>query len=436
MGGQVLTLAWPAIIEMSLHMLVWVVDTAIVGRLGPEALGAVGLGAQVYFSSFFALGAVGIGATAVVARYTGAGRDQEAGRVAAQVLVIAVALGALLTVLGITLAGTLYQVTGLGEPTASLGQAYVRTVALGAPFVLLNLAVNGVLRGRGDTRTPLYISAAANVTNGVLDYLLVFGVGSLPALGVVGAAVASVLAQVLGGTLALVAFFRSRLALRGRWFLPDLRQIIRLARLSVPAALEIVLMDGARSLSMLFIATRGTVALAAGQVAVAAESLSFMPGYGFAIASSILVAQNLGAGSVEKAERAAGLSLRWALLIMGGMGLVFLFFPGTFVHLFVNDASVVTLGGRLLQVSGVAQPFIAATEVLTGSLRGAGDTRAAMWITALGAWGIRIPLTVIFIFVLKLPLVAVWWAITVEWAVRTLVVYVYFRRGRWHRAEV
>ncbi len=435
---EVLALAWPAILEMSLHMLAWIVDTAMVGRLGAAALSAVGLGGQVYFSLAFFLGAVGVGATALVARHKGARDTSGASHVAEQGLFLGLVFGALMTAILLPNARRLYDLVGLGSEVGSLGTAYVRTASLGALFFLPTMVANGIMRGMGDTRTPLYVTLVTNIVNIVGDYLLIYGHLGLPRMGVAGAALALLAGQVVGGLLALWALFRRadppiRLAGVLR---PRVASLRRILSLSIPAGMETVLMDGARTVSTFIIASMGTVSMAAHQVAITAESLSFMPGYGFAIAASIITGQSLGAGKPRRAEEGTRQSWLLGLMTMSAMGLVFFLFPRQLVALFTVDREVIDLAARCLQIAAVMQPAIATTEVFTGALRGAGDTRTAMYVTALGSWAVRVPLIVVAVYVLHLSLVTVWLAMVAEWTVRALLVRWVFTRGRWRALQV
>ncbi|MCL6451110.1 MAG: MATE family efflux transporter [Acetobacteraceae bacterium] len=436
---RILRLALPAMGEMVLHMAVWMIDTAMVGRLGAAALSSVGLGGQVYFSALFAVGAVGVGCTALVARHVGEGRLDRAGFYGGQSITLSLALGVLLTSAAWLAAPGVFRLAGLGREVSASGVVYLRILSLAAPFHLSNLAAGAILRGSGDARTPLFVAGLTNLINALADYLLIFGVGGFPRLGVRGAALASA-AGVAAGSLAYVAVYLSgRPRVRpGRSSLFPLRprEAWRVLRLSIPAGLESLLMDGARTVNTFIITVLGTVPFAAAQVAIAAESLSFMPGYGFTLAASVLAGQNLGAGQHRRAVGETWQSLRMAVAVMGGMGLVFLLFPRPLTSLFTTDAGVVREAARCLFVAAFAQPFLAITEVLCGALRGAGDTRTPLGITVLGAWGLRVPLVFLAVRVAGLSLVYAWVVMVVEWAVRAVVSAALFRRGRWLRTRV
>jgi len=417
----------------------WAVDTAMVGRLGSEALSAVGLGGQIYWTLLYACGALGTGAFALVARNVGAGDSSSSREVTATSIGLAALIGLSLTFIVRWLTRAVFRAAGIPGSVSSGALLYVDIVSWPAVFMSVSWIGNSIIRATGNTRVPLYITGAVNVFNLVADYGLIFGRLGMPALGMPGAAWASAAAQILGGLLtAGYLMYReasARLDLR-RVFAWRKDLVVQLARLSVPAGLEGLLMDGARAANLLIIGSLGTVSVAAHQTTAVAESLSFMPGFGFAVASGVVAGQCLGAGRPDEARR--GIRAAWAVaaVFMSLCAVLFVLIPARLIGLFTTDSDVVRTGARLLVIAALAQPFIATTEVLTGGLRGAGDTKSPLWITALGAWGVRFPVTWLAIRVWGFPVSAAWWAMVAEWAVRSVLTVVVFRRGRWERLRL
>lgn len=433
---RVFWLALPAIGEMVLHMVIWIVDTAMVGRLGAPALSAVGLGGQIYFTSTFVLGSLGMAVTAMVARRTGEGRKDDVPSIAGQAMAMAMVMGLALTGLLLWLAPPLFRLADLGAEAAAMGTGYLRTLAPGGLAIMTVYVGNGALRGTGDTKTPLVMAAASNLINIVLDYGLIFGHFGLPALGVRGAALASLTAQTCGFLMMVVAA-RRMLGVRLRHLAQfSLANIKSLIRLSAPAAAEVALMDGARMVNSFVIAGLGATAFAAHQITVATESLSFMPGYGFSLAAAIMVGQALGARDVALARKSAWRATSLAAGIMCLAGLAFLLIPRHLLWVFTADFAVITTAVLCLQVAALAQPFMAVTETLSGGLRGAGDTRGTMQVTAGVVWLVRVPLTLLVVRGLGLGLAWVWLVILLEWAIRAVLIGRRFQQGRWAELQV
>jgi len=436
---MVLILAWPAVGEMFLHTFVWVADTAMVGRLGAEAISAVGMGGEMYFSIIAALGALGVGTTALVARHVGAGEERPARFAAAQGLVVACACGAGMALLGLVLGPWAFSLTGLGRHVQAMGGVYLRIMCSGAGFVLATWVINGAFRATGDTRTPLLVTGVTNALNVIGDYALIYGHFGLPAMGVAGAAVGSVIAQGIGLLIAASRLLSERTALRpgpGWTMVPDRRAVVRLLRVSAPAGIESLLTDGARMIGLFIVAATGPVAFAAVPITIAAEAVSFMAGHGFAIAAGIIAGQRLGAGRPDRAYRESAVAVRLAALMMAALGLAFIAFPAPLVRLFTTDPAVLALAAPCLRITGFFQVAVAIADTFLGALRGAGETRVPMAITGVAAWAVRLPFCFLALRVLGLPVPFYFWAAGLEWTAKAVLAVWAFRRGRWLKRTV
>lgn len=431
----VFVLAWPAIIEMLLHVTVGLVDTAMVGRLGAETLAAVGLSNQLMALFTVILSAIGTGNTALVARFIGAKNPIEAGQAAEQAVYLAVGIAviveSLLLVFCEPILGFLFRTTEL--EVLSLSSQYVKIVALALMFNYCLVLINSTLRGVGDTKTPMHITAIVNLINIIGNLILIFGFGPIPALGVKGAAISTATAQTVGGFLALRKLLKSdKIYVSFSWPIRiDVSIIKRILNVGIPAAIE----QGSLRIGQLFytimIASLGTVSYAAHQVALHAESISFNPGFGFALAATTLVGQNLGAGQPERAESSGHAAGRLAILLMSFMGLIFFFFSEQIVYLFTPDEAVIKLAGICLKIVAVSQPALAVQMVYSGALRGAGDTRGILWITLSGFVVVRLGLTYILAIMLDYGLIGAWIAMGIDLYFRASLMLLRFKKGQW-----
>lgn len=438
--ARVLGLAWPAIVDQFLSMAVGMVDTAMVGRLGAPALASVGLGAQVMMMATAIFSSVTTGTTALVARCIGAEQPEEACRVARQSLVMGGAIAILASLTLVTFARQI--VTALfgsaEEQVLADTCIYVRTVAMALVPQFLLIVTNSVLRGSGDTKTPMRVMAIANLVNVTWNYLLIFGIGIFPRLEVRGAAIATALAHTVGGCIVLFVLFGGRkvvrLSLRDD-FRPDLTVLKRILNIGIPAGLEQAVMRTGQMGFTMILASLGTVSYAAHRIAMQAESLSFMPGFGFALAATSLVGQGLGANDPKEAERSGLEAARLAAIGMGSMGLVFLIFPRALVSLFTNDQAVIAQSAVVIRIVAISQPFMALNMVLAGGLRGAGDTRTVMLVTGLGVCGIRIALAYLLVQ-LGYGLVGAWIAMSIDLIARGSLLFWRFTHGGWKHVKV
>jgi MATE family multidrug resistance protein len=274
----------------------------------------------------------------------------------------------------------------------------------------------------------------ANLANIVLDYLLIFGHFGFPRLGVAGAAWATVASSVLHGLIMLAIFLR-----RGRraGHLPEvvvkpvLRDMIRLLRVGTPVGMQWVLDMGSWTAFTTIVAGLGEVQAAANQVAISILHISFMPGYGISIAATTLVGQYLGAGNPRAAVRSAHHALRLAVVFMGAMGAGFLLGRGALIRSFNPDPAVIAVGAQLLVIAAVFQVFDAVNLVLSGVLRGAGDTRFPMLVTIVMAWLVFLPSAWFMTIRLGWGVLGGWVAV-IFWSVGLALLLGWrFRRRRW-----
>ncbi len=434
---KIISLAWPAICEMMLYMMLDIVDVAFVGRLGAESLAAVGLGGQIYFSVLFVFCALSAGATALIARAVGAGDPERAGRTAGQALSLALITGVLVTVSVYFFADAAVGLFHFDAEVRRLAVIYIRATGSAAAFGMVLFISNGIFRGAGLTRIPFYVAGLTNAVNIAGDYILIFGKCGLPALGVRGAAIATASAQVVGCIVMLILLFSGatlvRMRLQDLFRLNDWALTRVIVKLSVPAGLEEALFSLGRIVCSFMLSGLGTVPFAAHQIVNVAESLSYMPGYGFAVAATALVGQNLGAHKPKQAYQHGMAATRLALVVMGAIGLTFLFFPSAIIRIFTSDPQVIALGALCLRIAAFEQPSIALEMVLAGALRGAGDTRTPALVTVFSTWLLRIPCLYLAIYVFQWGLPAVWGIAVLDWTVRALLITIQYRRGKWQQ---
>lgn len=435
----VITLAWPVVAEMALQTATQIIDMAMVGRLGPVAIAAVGLSFQPLWVVMAVFAGVAVGTTALVARFVGAGDRDSASVVAAQGMTTSAIMAVAVSGLAIWQAVRIVSVMGAEPDVVAAGSSYIRTLMPGAAFMLVAMILAGALRGAGDTRTPLKVNLGVNIANVALNWVLIFGHLGFPALGLVGAALGTTIARSAGGAVLLFLVLKGRagLTLRPQDLVRIDRAVIaRIFRVGVPAALERLIMSISQLLYVRMVASLGTVAFAAHTIAINAESLSFMPGIGLATAATTLVGQALGAGDRDRADAAARETVRLGMLIMGAMGLLMLSVPEMLIRIYTTDPGVIEHGRVILRIAALAQIPMGISFILAGGLRGAGDTRSVLYISMIGAWPVRLLLTAALAFWAGWGLAGAWLAMVVDWMVRSIITHVHFARGRWQDIEI
>ena len=437
-------LAWPAIIENLLVMSVGIADTAMVGRLGAASLAAVDISNRLIMFALAVFSAILIGTTAVVARSIGAEDRATANQALRQALIMVATIALPLIIPGTIFARKCIEFMMVMQETpdievVSLGAQYMQITVPFMLFALVMMTINSCLRGAGDTRTPMVVTGVSNVVNIIGNYLLIYGIGPCPAMGVAGAAWSTNIARMIGAVLVIRAVYRGhgRLSLNIKErFRIDTDIMKRILRVGFPAAIEQGLMRSAQLIYGMIVASMDTVSIAAHAVALTAESISFMPGAGFSLAATTLVGQNMGANNPEQAERSGYQSGYMATLVMSAMGVLFFAFPRFFVGLFSKDPAVVDLAAKCLRLVAISQPALAWVQTLGGGLRGVGDTRWVMAITVVGFWGVRISLAYVLAISAGLGLLGAWIAMVVDLFVRSVLLVLRFRQGGWKELEV
>ena len=435
---DVLRLALPAMGEQLLSMMVGIVDTFLVGHLGAAPLAAVGLANQWVFMATTLFGAIATGSTAMIARFIGAREPQQANEVLRQSMLLGALIGVIATILGVSLALPAVVLLGAPEDVVDLSTSYLSVASSVFFFSTLMFIGNASLRGAGDTRTPLFVMLVVNALNIVVAWVAINGPFGLPQLGVVGSALGAVVGRAVGGILVMAILLRGRsgIQLKLGGLRPDTDLIRRILRIGLPTGLEQLLFRTGHMVFARILAELGTVAYAANQVAMNGWSLSFMPGFGFALAATTLVGQSLGAQDPDGAERRGYIAFRMGASLMGAVGLLFVLFPAQIVGFFTSDPEVIALGTMPLRMVGLIQPLLAATMIFAGSLRGAGDTRWPMLATGGSIWLVRLPLAYLLALVLDWGLVGAWSALILDLCLRGLLNYLRFRSGRWKLVKV
>lgn len=438
LARRVLTLAWPAVAEQMLVMMIGLVDFYIVGHLGAAALDGVGLGSQMLNLTASFISAVGVGSTVLVARHVGAREPEHARRTAQQSVVLAFIIGLLMALTVSVLTRPIIAFFG-GEPDMiEQGTLYLRTIAPSFVLYSVLLVGNACLRGAGDTRTPFLVMIAVNIVNIGVAWSLTQGVAGLPKLGVVGSGLGAASGQSIGGLIVLTLLVRGRAGLRVELKKLSLARTLikRILNIGLPAGTEQILFQLAMITLTTILTQFGTAAYAAHNVAWRIAQISFLPGFGFSVSASTLVGQALGAKQPKLAKESGYVAFRAALLLMALMGLVMLVLDRTLIQIFIDDPDVMAAGVPVVRMAALIQPLMAASFVFSGGLRGAGDTRMTLAITVFSVWGFRMVITYLLGSLLGLGLIGAWIAIMADFGFRASMFGWRFRSGKWQSIRV
>lgn len=430
------------------------VDTAMVGRLGAEASASISISNSFVFLINGAVMALGVGLTTYVAHSVGAKDYETAKSYIRHALLILLMVGLPLAL--VTLAMYRQIPAWMGADADYIDQArdYLFVTSVFRIFSMAMMVLGSVYRGRGDTKTPLYINTAVNLLNVVGNYLLInephvvnidlnalnihWSINMIGAgMGVKGAALSTGISWLLGGvTLAVMLFVKNdptRISIRES-YRPDFALIKRVVSISIPAMLERISMSLSGIVVTTSIATLGVYSVAANGVYSTAESLSFMPGFAFQTAATTLVGQSLGARKPELAKRYTRYAIALGVAVTTLAGICLFVFARPLVSIINSDPKVVEIAEQCLKVVAFIQPVQVVAWIYAGAMRGAGDTRFAFYITAFTNWTFRAlgVLLVIRVFGLQLPHAVA--CMCLDQAARAVLMYMRYRSGKWMHA--
>jgi putative MATE family efflux protein len=442
------TLAWPIVVTQLLQVAYNIADTLWLGRLSTAAVGALSLAFPIIFLLLSVGGGFTVAGSTLVAQYTGAGGGESAGKAAGQTLTFVTLLAVGLGILGFVLTGPLLSVLPADPETTlrvvPLAADYMRVFFLGTPFLFGFFVFSALMRGYGNTRTPMRVMALSVALNVVLDPVLIFGWGPfVPALGVEGAAIATLIARAVATVVGLnILFFLPAgpdVALSN--LRPDTATIREIIDIGVPSALE----QSTSALAMLtltaMVVTFSPPVVAAYGLGNRLISLVFLPAMGLGRATNTMVGQNLGAGNPDRAEDAVRLAAFVGAGVMVVVAVLALSFTRPVVSVFMatgtaEAARTIDLGVEYLRVRAVEFAFIGVLQVVLGAYRGAGNTRTALAFSLLSLWVGRVATVYLLSFVLGWGVTGLWVGMAAGNVLGAIAAGAWFTRGTWKRAVV
>ncbi|EQB86523.1 putative MATE family efflux protein [Clostridium punense] len=432
---DVLLLALPAVGEMILYMLVWVLDTVMVGQYGGElAVSTVGISCEIAYtiSNILIAQGLAVGITSIVARRYGAKEIDTAEEYAT----IGFSLGAFISVVAtfciFLFAEDLLTLAGAKPEVISYGVLYIHIVCIGLSFNMMTSMFAAIHRAYGNTKTPLIISSVVVLVNLVLDGVLIFGLFGAPELGIKGAAIATAIAHISGFLYAAIYTYKKSLIKIKLKYLKffSFTRLKSLITLSIPASMQEAAYGISKLGTTFMIMYLGTTAFAANQITLTLESISFMPGWGFAVAATTLVGNKIGEKNFEKAKEYAYTSTILGIGVMLVFSLIFLSIPTELIKLFIasSETEVITLGAACLMIAAFEQPTMAVSMIMGGALKGFGDTRTPFVVAFITSWFIRLPLVYYFIYLNKMSITYFWWICVIQWTIDGLFLFIMFKK--------
>ncbi len=433
---QTLYVAWPAILESFFIAVVGMVDSLMVSRLGSYAVAAVGLTTQPKFVGLSLFIATNLAISAIVARRKGEQNRESANQTLMVAILFIIVAAIVISILTVIFADDIMRLCGSAPDTRQGAVTYYRIIMGGMIFNVISLGINAAQRGVGNTKIAMRTNLISNVVNIIGNYLLIGGNLGFPALGIMGAAIATVFGTV-------VACFMSILSIRKIDSFISIPYIIlnkiklsleplkRIINVGYSVFIEQILMRIGFMTTAITAAQMGTAAFSAHQVGMNCLSLSFSFGDGLQVAAVALIGQSLGQKRPDLAKRYGNLCLEIGILFAILVAIVCLLGGEALYRMFFVEEDIIAIGVRIINFSAVVILFQIVQVVYMGSLRGAGDTRYTAAASAVSITVIRTGATLFFCYVMNLGIYGVWYGILIDQFSRLLFGAIRFRKGKW-----
>ena len=447
LAGPMITLAWPIIVIQLLQVAYNLADTFWLGQLSGNAVAAISLAFPLVFFIISVGGGFTTAGSILVAQFTGADSEGSAGKVAAQTMGFVVSMSAALGVVGHLITGDMLALLPAEAETAAvvipLAAEYMEVFFLGMPALFGFFVFSSLMRGYGNTKTPMRVMFVSVALNVVLDPFLIFGWWVFPEMGIAGAAVATIFARFVAAVIGVYVLFFTNAGpdVSLPQFVPDVSMISKIVRVGTPSAAE----QSTSALAMItltaMVASFPPAVVGAFGLGNRLISLVFLPAMGLGRATNTMVGQNLGAANLDRAEDAVWLAAKFAAGVLFVIAVLAAIFPRPVVAVFLspgaeNAAAIIDYGSTYVRIRAVEFVFIGVLQVLLGAFRGAGNTKTAMVISMVTLWLGRVPTVYLFAFVLGWGATGIWVGMALGNITGAIVAAAWFTRGTWKEAIV
>lgn len=436
---EVWKLAWPIIISQASMSLLALVDMYFMGWIGPEAQAAVGFGGPAIFSILSLFFGLFSGLTTFVSQYFGAKRYADCGKMLYHMLYLAVGIGVLCAVFINPFVEFLLVQTGTNPEIFDSAMAYVSVRMWVCPIMFVAFTLISFLRGIGDMKTPAIVSSLIVLANIPLTYIFAFGLGPIPAFGVAGAAIGTVISQGIEVLMyGCVVFGRKNAPkyMTRKFVQPELCEYKNICRIALPVGVCWAIENWGWMIYGLYITRLPKEQSAANGIVQVFMNAAWMPGLAISIATTTLVGQYMGAGNVKSAMKSANYAILMAMGCLVSLGIIMFLLRYPIAESFSDDAGVIDVTVKLFYFVVVYQVFDAAGVTTSGALRGAGDTRFPMIISFVCIWGVMLPLMFGLDKFFELGIYGAWAAASTCIIVCGIFYYIRFKRGKWKQMHI
>ncbi|MBI9096878.1 MAG: MATE family efflux transporter [Spirochaetaceae bacterium] len=431
----VLSLALPVMGTQIANTMVQLVDTMFIGRIDALSLGAVALTGTLIWNFQMISEGFSTGLTATISRRIGEKKPEKASEFLRTGLLSILIFSLILLPLVYFGSEKLLSLIRVPEDLLTLGNSYFKTFMIFLPSIFGLTAIQAAFNASGETKTTMKVSIMMNIINIIMDWALIFGHLGLPALGIAGAAYASGISFTFGFiSLLFISFFREWSPLKGS-IIYSWKHLKLIVKIGIPALISNMAMAISQMLVMVLAVTPlGSLSLGAFNIVMKLASVSFMPGFGFAIAASTSTGQSLGEGNPLKARKMTMIAAFYCVLVMAIISITYFIIPDLMISMFTTDQIILSMARDALRIYAIFAVFLAPAMVFGGTIRGAGDTTFAMVVMLISRFILRLPAAWILGIYFDGGLTGVWLAMCLDFLVRGAIMWLRFKGGKWEKA--
>jgi putative MATE family efflux protein len=429
-----LNIAVPQVLGNLLHTLVIYTDFLMVSKLSAQAIVAVGIGMQIWGLFYASMSLIYIGQNTLMSRFIGAKSYLKASMLLSSLLIFVMLLSIPMVLFWQNFGIQVFEIFDADPKVLELGKSYLMILFIAIPLEYVNSIFFTAMVANGDAKTPMYITLGTVFLNILLDYMLIFGHFGFEPMGVEGAAIATL------GTILFEYVVYVVLYLKGKTGYQPMRHfsfqlIKRVLRIGFPAMIDRLLGSGAMLFFTVMVLTLGTTISAGFQLGFRIEGLAFMPGFGFAMAASVLMGQGLGAKNPDNSYKDVLLALRYGASVMFAVSILFIFAPEYLVSFFTKEEEVIKEASYYLIVVGITQIPLAIAFILNGALKGAGDTKRVFRINILTTWIFRLLPGMISVYGFG-SIYGIYFGLVADPLAKAVIYWRVFKKGEWRRLRV
>ncbi|NQX46349.1 MATE family efflux transporter [Paenibacillus tritici] len=432
---NLLKLTWPIFLELFLFMLMGSVDTFMISSVSDDAVSGVGAANQIIAIAILALSVIGNGAAIVVSQYLGSRQPKEAARVTGNAVSLNLAVGIILSIAMLLFGGSLLNVLNIKGDILEYAKAYIHIVGGGIFLQALINALAATIRTHGFTKQTMAVSLLMNVIHVGGNYLLIFGHFGLPALGVEGAAISTVISRFIALILFFLLLYRI-MEVRVKWHYYihlSRKYVLQILKIGIPSAFESVIYQCCQLIFTLYITYLGAEAMATRQYAVNISNYIFLFSVAVAMGTSIIVGHLVGARRPQEAYSRVFTSVKWALLVTILMDGVVILFRVPLMSLFTDNELIIAMGAQVILLSFFLETGRTCNLVIINSLRASGDAKFPVYMGLISMVCMSLPLGYYLVFTLDLGLAGVWLATAFDEWVRAVIMYFRWKSRAWEK---